>query len=163
MAKDTTYLKKIDEIVKQAAVEETFSLDVLNQIQALKKGFEEQTAEIERRHETIEMRDKALTEERKMNRDLGTELSVWQQKDSSLMERETAVTQREAETDKLQLQLNAANQRVLDHQEMMRTVFKNPVLQRATFESKQVPVQTGSGYPQMMTETNSHTQKETIE
>ncbi len=36
MAKDTTYLKKIDEIVKQAAIEETFSLDVLNQIQALR-------------------------------------------------------------------------------------------------------------------------------
>lgn len=163
MAKDTTYLKKIDEIVKQAAVEETFSLDVLNQIQALKKGFEEQTTEIERLNQVIETRDKALTEERKVNRDLDTELSGWQEKESSVTERETTVTQREAEADKLQLQLNAANQRVLDHQEMMRTVFKNPVLQRATFESKQVPVPNGAGYPTMMTETNNHTERETVE
>ena len=163
MAKDTTYLKKIDEIVKQAAIEETFSLDVLNQIQALKTGFEEQTAEIEQLNQMIEKIDEELASDRQTNADLEIEIRAWKDKEAALTKREAEVTKREADANRLQMLVDAANQRVLDHQEMMRTVFKNPVLQRATFETNQVPVATGQGYPVTLTETKSHTQKETIE
>ncbi len=131
--------------------------------EALKTGFESRAGEIDQLNQTIVTRDKTLAEERKTNRALSTKLTRWKEKDLAITDRETAVTKREAEANKLQMQVEAANQRVFDHQEMMRTVFKNPVLQRATCESKQGPVATDSGYPTMMTETNSHTEKETIE
>jgi septal ring factor EnvC (AmiA/AmiB activator) len=144
------YQNKIDEVITQVLTEKTFNLEIIEKIKLLKDDFENAKQQITRLAEINSGLYKELDEHKEKCRTLDEEVQEFRKKSAEIDKKERML-------EKNQYEIYFQTKRADEIKELFTIVFRNPVVQKSTFES--VPL-SSNGY--VTTHTSNSTQTETI-
>lgn len=122
------YQEKIEEVITQALTEKTFSLEIIEKIKSLKDGFESSQKTIELMTLSAESSQKTIDELRTQNANLSSRVK-------SFEDRELDIKTKERELEKNKYELEFQQKRANEIKELFGIVFKNPVVQKSSFNS----------------------------